>query len=319
MRRGGSVRTIANVSPSVDVVVVTYNSAATIGPLLDSLPAAAGGLSVRTVVVDNGSTDTTPDLVTMRTDAVLEPAPNHGYASGLNRGVAVLAGSGPILMLNPDCVLDPGCIERLVEAQISTGSGIVVPVIRGTDGTLARSLRREPSLLRSIGFGSSRWPALSETVLADEAYRRSGPVAWATGALMLVSRDCFRATGGLDESFFMYSEETDLCLRARDLGFLTSVEPGAQAVHIGGASGQSPELYAIQALNRVRLYRRRHGLVASVVFHLLTTARELVRSLRGDPEARRAAESLIRSSRRPSQLPWGGSVLRRSSPSLPQQ
>lgn len=299
---------------TVDVVVVTYNSASTVAPLLDSLPRAAGTLSYRTVVVDNGSTDATRDIVAQRDDARLLSAPNEGYAAGLNRGVALLAGSGPILMLNPDCVLEAECLQRLVDAQVETGAGIVVPAVLDPDGSLARSLRREPSVLRSIGLGDSSWPVLGETVTDEASYRRRHRVAWATGAVMLVARACYEELGGLDESFFMYSEETDFCLRAGDAGRPTYFEPTARAVHIGGASGQSPELYAIQALNRVRLYRRRHALAPAVLFLLLATARELARSLTGDPEARRALEALTRPGRRPRQLPWGGSILRRSQP-----
>jgi GT2 family glycosyltransferase len=300
--------------PVVDVVIVTYNSAAQIGPLLDSLQAGAGSLPYRAIVVDNSSQDATRDVVSSRADARLLPAPNDGYASGLNRGVAALGGAGPILMLNPDCILDPGCIEALVQAQQATGAGIVVPLIRSEDGVPARSLRRTPSLLRSIGFGDSRWPALSEVVTDEASYRRRGQVDWATGAAMLVSRGCYEAVDGLDESFFMYSEETDLCFRARKLSYLTYFEPDAGVMHVGGASGQSPELYAMQSVNRVRLYRRAHGLVATGVFLLFAVARELGRSLTGDAEARRAFEALLRPSRRPRQLPWRGSLLRRSTP-----
>ncbi|WP_193614063.1 glycosyltransferase [Nocardioides lijunqiniae] len=301
-------------SQRVDVVIVTYNSARTIGPLLDSLPAAAGVLPWRTVVVDNASVDDTCAVVADRADAQLVRAPNDGYAAGLNRGVAAAGGSGPVLMLNPDCVLEPGCLELLVRAQEETGAGVVVPQVQGQDGVTARSLRREPSLPRSIGLGESRWPVLSEVVTDDAAYAGRHPVDWATGAVMLVSRDCYDVVGGLDESFFMYSEETDLCLRARDHGLLTYVEPRALAMHIGAASGQSPELYAMQAVNRVRLYRRRHGAAASLLFLLLAVVRETGRSLGGDAEARRAAEALVRRSRRPAQLPWTGSILRRSRP-----
>jgi GT2 family glycosyltransferase len=303
------------VSTSVDVVVVTYNSAGTIGALLDSLPAAAGPLGYRTVVVDNASADTTCEVVRGRGDALVVPAPNLGYAAGLNRGVAALDGSGPILMLNPDCVLAPGSLEQMVQAQVEAGAGIVVPQIRGTDGVLARSIRRDPSLLRSVGLGDSRWPSLSEVVNEDESYRRRHPIAWATGAVLLVSRECYVAVDGLDESFFMYSEETDLCLRARAAGHETVFEPTAVAVHVGGASGQSPELYAVQALNRVRLYRRTHGIAATVVFWSLAAGRELVRSAGGDADARRAVAALTRAGARPAALPWRGSVLRSSRPS----
>lgn len=299
-------------SVPVDVVVVTYNSAATIGPLLDSLPAAAGTLSYRTAVVDNGSTDTTCEVVRRRGDAELVQAHNDGYASGLNRGVAVLDGAGPILMLNPDCVLEAGCVQRMVEALEETRSGIIVPAILDPDGKVARSLRRRPSLLRSVGLGESRWPLLSEVVTDSAAYERRHRVAWATGAILLVARNCYEDLGGLDESFFMYSEETDFCFRASDLGYATCFEPSARVVHIGAASGKSPELYAMQALNRVRLYRRRQALVPSLLFFLLAVCRELARSAGGDPEARRAFEALTRASRRPFQLPWSGSLMRRS-------
>jgi N-acetylglucosaminyl-diphospho-decaprenol L-rhamnosyltransferase len=302
------------VSTSVDVVVVTYNSATTIDALLDSLPAAAGEVGYRTVVVDNASVDTTREVVRGRGDALVVPAPNLGYAAGLNRGVAALDGSGPILMLNPDCVLAPGSLEQLVRAQEETGAGIVVPQIRGTDGVLARSIRREPSVLRSVGLGDSRWPSLSEVVNEDEAYEQRHRVEWATGAVLLVSRECYLAVDGLDESFFMYSEETDLCLRARAAGHETVFEPTAGAVHVGGASGQSPELYAVQALNRVRLYRRTHGIAPSLVFMSLATGRELVKALGGDADARRALSALTRPSARPAMLPWRGSVLRSSRP-----
>jgi len=305
------------VSRPVEVVVVTYNSAATIGPLLDSLPAAAGAHPLRTVVVDNGSSDATRELVAGRSDAELLAAPNDGYAAGLNRGVTVAGGSGPLLLLNPDCVLEPGCIAALVQALDETDAGIVVPVVLDPDGSVAHSLRRDPSLLRSLGFGESRWPLLSETVTEADAYRRRQQADWATGAVMLVDRACYRQLGGLDESFFMYSEETDLCFRAREQGWPTLFEPRARAMHIGGGSGSGSELYAIQALNRVRLYRRQHGPVASLAFYLLTLAREGLRGCAGDGHSRRAFQALVRPRTRSDLLPWSGSVLRHSTPSLP--
>src|SRR5207244_3031563 len=109
----------------------------------------------------------------------------------------------------------------------------------------------------------------------------------------LVSRECYRAVDGLDESFFMYSEETDLCFRAQEQGRPTCYEPRARALHIGAGSGASPELYAMQVLNRVRLHRRSHGVADTGAFLALSVARELLRSLGGDAEARRALEALV--------------------------
>ena len=296
----------------VAVVIVTYNSAGVIGALLDSLRGAVGTLNHRTVVVDNGSSDGTAELVRRRGDALVVEAPNLGFGAGINTGVDALAGSGPILVLNPDVRLGQGSVETLAHALPSPRTGIVVPRLRNGDGSTARSLRREPSIPRSVGMGDSHVPLLSEIVNSAEDYERMHPVDWATGAVLLISRECFDTVGGFDEAFFMYSEETDFCLRARDAGLLTVYVPQAAAAHIGGGSGRNPDLYAMQVLNRVRLYRRRHSFGATLVLFALTVAREAAHALRGDNNSRRAIGALCRDADKPSMLPWAGAPLRRS-------
>ena len=79
---------------------------------------------------------------------------------------------------------------------------------------------------------------------------------------MLISSACMRKVGPWDESYFLYSEETDFCARARAAGFTLLFEPEAEAVHLGGDSGVSPPLHALLTVNRGRFYRRSHGPVA---------------------------------------------------------
>lgn len=298
----------------MDVVVVTYNSAAVVTDLLDSLPAAFGGAPRRVVVVDNDSTDDTREIVAARDDCLLVHAPNHGYGAGANTGVRALAGTGPILLLNPDVRLHPGAVEALHEALGPPGTGIAVPRLLDPDGSTARSLRREPTVARSLGFGDSRVPVLSEIVNEPAAYERPHRVDWATGAVALIDRRCYDAVGGFDELFFMYSEETDFSLRAADAGFATTYTPEARAEHVGGASGRNPDLYALQVLNRIRLYRRRHRLLSSAVLLALVLAREAVFAARGDADSRRAVAALLRPSATPRLALWRGSPLRRSRP-----
>ncbi|MCZ0985321.1 hypothetical protein O1M54_05915 [Streptomyces diastatochromogenes] len=158
-----------------------------------------------------------------------------------------------------------GCAKRLVDG-LGDGVGIAVPLLyeEGRD-TPHHSLRRESSVLRALGEAvigntrAGRFPALSEMVTDPAAYRRPTRADWATGALMAISGDCLAACGPWDESFFLYSEETEYCLRARDRGYGTRLEPTAEAVHLGGDSQVSPRLWTLLTLNRVRLYRRRHG------------------------------------------------------------
>jgi GT2 family glycosyltransferase len=295
---------------SVDVVVVTYNSAEVIGQFLDSLPRALEGLSFRVAVVDNASSDSTRDVVAARPDCQLVTASNYGYAAGINRGVEALAGSGPILVANPDVVLAPASVAAMAGLLRGPGVGIVVPLLREPDGTTARSLRRTPTLLRSVGLGDSRFPLFSEIVNDPGAYECVHEIDWATGAAMLVKRDCYEAVGGLDESFFMYSEETEFSLRAKDNGYATMFTPAASAVHLAGHSGRNPELYAMQVLNRIRLYRRRHRLPSSIALYALTLLREGALASRGDPDSRRAVAALCSQRRKPVLLPWPGGPLR---------
>jgi N-acetylglucosaminyl-diphospho-decaprenol L-rhamnosyltransferase len=293
------------------VVIVTYNSERVINSLLDSLPAACVGLDVDVVVVDNGSADHTRKVVEARSDCRLLRSSNVGYAGGINAGVKFAAPASAVLILNPDVVMSPGSGSPLLARLAQPGVGIVVPRILNSDGTLHKSLRREPSLLRALGLGGTTRPALAEYVTEQSAYDRAGPVDWALGAVMAVSRTCLDAVGGWDATYFLYSEETDFCLRARDLGWKTWYEPLATAVHIGGGSGRSEKTHVMQIVNRVRLYARRHGWPASVGYLVLTMLSEVSWILRGHVESRAALKALVMPSRRPSELNCGPSLLPR--------
>jgi N-acetylglucosaminyl-diphospho-decaprenol L-rhamnosyltransferase len=288
--------------PDLDVVIVTYGSAAVIGDLLDSLPAALDGLTADVVVVDNGSTDGTVELVEARGDCRLVRSTNVGYAGGINRGVREAVPAEAILFLNPDVRLHAGAVPPLVEALREPDTGIVAPQVRSPTGALEPSLRREPTVLRALGLTRTGKPALSEYVDDPREYAEGHPVDWALGAVLLISRKCFDAVGGLDESFFLYSEETDLCLRARDAGWLTRYEPRSVAMHIGGASGRNNKTHAMQIINRVRLFRRRNGAAAAWVYFWLTVASELSWWARGHRQSRHAVTALLRPARRPPEL-----------------
>jgi N-acetylglucosaminyl-diphospho-decaprenol L-rhamnosyltransferase len=286
----------------VRIVIVTYNSEHVIDDLLDSIPAGAAGVETRVVVIDNGSTDRTLDVLARRSDCTVIPSTNEGYAGGIMRGVAALRGDGPVFVLNPDVRLQPDCLSRMIKVLHEPRTGVVVPMIRSEDGTVFHSLRREPTLLRATGLTRTGIAVLSESVDDDRVYDAPALVDWALGAVMLISSECFDALGGFDASFFLYSEETDFCLRARDRGWLTRYEPAAVAVHLGGGSGRSARTYAMQAINRVRLYRRRHATVPSWAYYGLLLLREALHASAGAADARVATVALLRPSRRPPEL-----------------
>jgi GT2 family glycosyltransferase len=185
---------------------------------------------------------------------------------------------------------------------LDRGAGIAVPRVTDQDGQLHLSLRREPSLLRACGLTGTNLPIFSEYVAELDAYEVPHDVDWALGAIMMISTECYDALGGWDESFFLYSEETDFCLRAKDAGWATRYEPRAHAMHIGGQSGQSSKTHVMQIVNRVRLYRRRHGRLTAGIYFVLALLAE-ASHLRGDGGRHRAAVvALLQPRRRPPEL-----------------
>ena len=170
-----------------------------------------------------------------------------------------------MLVLNADIRLRPGSITRLLDALEESSVGIAVPALFDAAGDAAASLRREPSLLGALGdalFGG-RWRARpgwsSEIVWDPEQYRHDHDVEWATGAAYLVSRRCDDQVGAWDETYFLYSEEVDYCVRARTAGFRIRYVAAAEVDHAEGGSGRSPELAGLLARNRVRYFSSRHG------------------------------------------------------------
>jgi N-acetylglucosaminyl-diphospho-decaprenol L-rhamnosyltransferase len=281
-------------------IVVTYNSENVIADCLASLDAARDEVEQHTViVVDNHSTDATCDLVERHAPQarLLRLDRNGGYASGINAGAAVAGDVDAVLVLNPDARLAPGAVTALMAAMALPDTGIAVPTVHGPNGSIDLSLRREPTVLRVWGeailggIRAGRFQALGEIVSRPEPYGAPQIVDWASGSAMLISRRCHDAVGGWDESFFLYSEETDFCLRARDRGWLVRYTPEASVMHIGGHGERTP-LRALMVANRVELFGRRSGAVRAVAFRAALVVHEALRSGRG-PHYRAATWALL--------------------------
>ena len=285
----------------VAVVVVLYNSADLIPDLLSALPTGLSGVKWHLVFVDNASTDGSPSLARALapTSTVVETGRNGGYAAGINAGVAAAPPHTAVLILNPDVRLADGCVRDLCHALTEPGVGVAVPKLADGHGDLITSMRREPTLRRAFAdafVGASRvgrFPSLGEVVTDPAAYEAESTTDWAEGSTQLVSAQCWRACGPWDESFFLYSEETEFNLRARDAGFATRFVPTAAAVHLEGGSGASPRLRALMAVNRVRLFRRRNGRVRSSLYWAAIVLRETSRVAIGDPGSRPTLRALL--------------------------
>jgi len=294
------VTPVTDPQPDLWVLVVTFRSADVIEGCLRALPAALEGCGrVGVIVVDNASTDQTVEVVgRVRPDApVVQTGANLGYAAAINRGLdAVGPVTAPVLVLNPDVRMAPGSVGPMLKALVGR-VGVVVPRLRDLEGDVALSLRRAPRIHRALGeavlgghlAGRRGW---GELVVDPAAYGQPHAVEWAAGAAWLLSAECLRETGLWDESFILYSEETDFALRARDRGFVVWFEPAAEAVHAGGERMTSPALYSLMTLNRVRAFRKRHRRSAAA-FRMALLLGELARSLRTSPVHRAAVRALV--------------------------
>lgn len=225
--------------PLVTVVIVTYNSHNTIGAALDGLqPSVSAGLA-DVVVVDNASQDGTADLVATNAPwaTVIRNIENLGFGRGCNRGFAEVK-TPYVLLLNPDAVVTPDALTILLKFMDQTPkAGICGPAVREDSGALqpAGSL---PSPLKIIlrpllpGWASREM----RHIVPGEPPAQAD---WICGSVMLLRWNMLTDIGWFDPRFFLYFEETDLCLRARRAGWEIWTVGEAVAKHVNAASAKA--------------------------------------------------------------------------------
>ena len=246
----------------VSVVVVTYDALPWLDRCLDSVVSTT---AAATVVVDHGSTDGTRQVVRERFPAArLVEQPNRGLAAGWNRGIAETSGRY-VLILNADAWLEPGALERLVAyADEHPEAAVVGPRLRNTDGSLQRSVRGFPTLWRLateylfLRKLAPRSRVLNAFYAGGFAHDEPREAEFLMGACLLVRRAAIDEVGPLDESYFIFSEETDWCYRFVRAGWKVLFFPGAEVVHVGGAS-HGGRFFREQVLGHVRFLWKHRG------------------------------------------------------------
>ncbi len=221
----------------VAAVVVTYDALPWIEKCLESVSGSP------VVVVDHGSSDGTVAFVRERFPEVrLVEAENRGLGAGWNRGLAE-TDSRFVLILNADAWLVGDALRRLVEfADSRPRAAIVGPRLSNPDGSLQRSVRGFPTpwRLATEYFFLRKLAPRSRAVNAFYAggfdHDEVRGVEFLMGACMLVRREAVDEVGPLDERFFLFSEETDWAYRFRQAGWEVVFFPGAECVHVRGAS-----------------------------------------------------------------------------------
>lgn len=240
----------------VGVVIVSYKSAALAVDCLRSVAVerTRSALQIRCVVIDNASGDGPPIAQAISTNGwgdwarvVIAPR-NGGFAYGNNLGLVELERDGHVdfvHLLNPDTVLHPGAIDALIDfLGRHPRAGIAGGIFENGDGSEWAVAFRFPSLLSEIEQGVklglvSRM--FSGACVPMQMGATAASVDWVSGASMMVRREVFDRIGGLDETFFLYFEETEFCHRAKGAGFEVWYVPASRVVHIAGQSTKVTE------------------------------------------------------------------------------
>lgn len=243
--RGGSEG--RSVSPELTIIIVTYQCADQARACLASIYEATVGVDFETVVLDNASDDGTVEMI--RTEfpqvCLLALDENIGFAAGVNQAADAARG-GYLLLLNPDTVVHPGAVERLVAfARSHPEYGIYGGRTLNPDGSInPGSCWGQPTVWSLVCFASMLSAAFKRSRLFDPEslghWERDTvrEVDIVTGCLLLVPRSLWNELGGFDPRFFMYGEDADLALRAAKAGFRPAITPDSVITHEVGASSR---------------------------------------------------------------------------------
>jgi N-acetylglucosaminyl-diphospho-decaprenol L-rhamnosyltransferase len=230
----------------VSVVIVTYNSASSIADCLKSVQDQQH-VAREILVIDNASSDQTAEIVrgSQAKPILVENRENVGFGRGCNQGFATSQGRF-VYFLNPDAQLVGATALSALCRALSEHK------IWGMAGSRILS-----------ATGEQRQPA---TTYPDQSHVRKdfsglpGKIAWVVGASMIIRREVFSELGGFDPEFFLYSEETDFCLRLREHGYEIGLVEDAVVRHIGGASESGRDPYEVwtRRANGLHLFWQKH-------------------------------------------------------------
>ncbi len=232
----------------LSIIVVSWNVRDLLEKCLQSIFEQTRNINFEILVVDNGSTDGTAEMILKKFPQVnlIRSTKNLGFAAGNNLALRSVLGSSQsefILLLNPDTEIINSAIEKMVDLmRREPEAGITGPKLLNADRSLQPSVRRFPTFLDQLFIlfkVTHFW--LNSRVLkhywaTDFDYLETAEVDQVMGAFFLVRREVFERIGLFDEKFFLWFEEVDFCRRAKQAGYRIIYYPGAEVIHYGGQS-----------------------------------------------------------------------------------
>lgn len=244
----------------LSIIIVNWNTRNLLAACLESIHRHPPTPAYDVWVVDNGSTDNSVAMV--KADYawvnVIVNTSNVGFARANNQ--AILASTGDfVLMLNSDTEVQQDSVTFLLNLAAAHPSiGVVGPMLHNNDRSLQPSWAKFPTLLSELMGTHVRE---RRSVQYEVNGMRASEVDWVGGACMLIRRKVFDMVGLLDESMFMYSEETDLCLRSRKAGWQVIYLEDSHVIHLGGGSsgGVNTKQMMLLYQSKIRFFLKHRG------------------------------------------------------------
>ncbi len=283
MSRAGAIvdGSVVRQGPIVSVVIVTYNVSDLVIQCLQSVILSEVTFGLEIIVIDAG-TDGSADRIRSRYPGitVIEAPENPGFATASNLGLRRSRGNF-LLLLNPDTIIPPNALSLAVAGlEANPGHGIVGPKLVRADGTLDLSARRSfptprIALYHFLGL-PRRFPEVREFGAYNLTYLdpdKPAIVDAVAGSFMMVRREALEIAGLFDESFWMYGEDLDLCLRIGKAGWKARYVPSIVVTHLKGQSSRTrPWRCTIEFYRAMHIFYRKHqSPQAGVVQNFLVT------------------------------------------------
>jgi N-acetylglucosaminyl-diphospho-decaprenol L-rhamnosyltransferase len=249
----------------VGVAVVNYNTGPYLARCLRSVIESAGEATVEVVVVDNASRDGSADeaIAVIPQARLIRNHTNRGFAAAANQGI--LATTAPfVLLLNPDAEILAGTLGGFLKvAADHPRAGAIGPIVRDPDGGIYPSARKVPTLGEALGHSFlgpfvPNNPFSRAYTMAGWDRRTERRVPWVSGSCVLLRRQALEQVGVLDEGFFMYVEDVDLCTRLRSAGWEVLFSPELEVVHIGGVSTGKSKRMTLEHSKSIYRYFVKH-------------------------------------------------------------
>jgi GT2 family glycosyltransferase len=290
-------------NPTLLIIILNYRTAELTLAALTAAHAQTKDIPGGMIVVDNDSGDGSFEKITQAVTRkgwheagrvrVLQSGQNGGFGAGNNFGIraGLPDGSAPdyIYILNPDATPEKGAIRLLLDhLEGHPQTGFAGSSILSETGELQRTVFRFPSIAGEFEAAARLGPLsrlLAGHIVAMPVPEQSGPVDWLVGASLMMRREMLDQIGLFDEGFFLYFEETDLCLRAAKAGWSTDYVRESRVCHIGSAATGMKRWQRVPTYwfdSRLRYFNKNHGAIytaAATAAHLAGGALNQLRRL----------------------------------------